>query len=322
MSLVFDAVLFDRSLYNPMFNFLSSLYFLLPAAKRAGKRVGLYNCGVGPIRTRLGAKMLKTVADACDFICVREQGSFEVLRSVGVGADRIQLTADAALNAPASSRAESERILASLGLDAGSEILGINVNKYLDTWAAAPASGPALTKERFLQEMSAGINLACETISAPVLLICTMHKDIELTRELMGRLRLKQPVVMIDNKTYSHYQLKAIFGHLSLLYAMRLHAIILASSAGAAVAGLAYQPKVTYYFEQLGLAEFCSDFTDFSARQIAAFLSKAWEKRGEIKQVIERDIPLLQQKALLAADCVAAFDGSISAGAISQCGNV
>jgi hypothetical protein len=80
LSLVFDAVLFDRSLFNPMFNFLSSLYFLLPAAKKAGRRVGLYNCGVGPITTDLGAKMLKKVCDSCDFITVREEGSAEVLR--------------------------------------------------------------------------------------------------------------------------------------------------------------------------------------------------------------------------------------------------
>jgi hypothetical protein len=41
LSLVFDAVLFDRSLFNPMFNFLSSFYFRLPAAKKAGIRIQL-----------------------------------------------------------------------------------------------------------------------------------------------------------------------------------------------------------------------------------------------------------------------------------------
>ncbi len=316
MSVVFDAVLFDRSLYNPMFNFLSSLALLLPAAKKAGKRVGLYNCGVGPISTPAGARMLKRIADVCDFITVREEGSLEVLRRVGVSDDRVILTADAALNAPAISPAETDQLMKELKLDQEREILGININVYLDSWASATGERGTLTKEKFLAVMSEGINKACEKISAPILLICTMHKDIELTRELMGLLRVKQPVIFIDNKKYNHYQLKGIFSRLSLLYAMRLHAIILASSAGAPIAGLAYQPKVTHYFEQLGLQDYCVDFTNFTSGSVCEFLNNAWDNRMVIKSILDDTIPALQQKALIAAECVAKYDTVASTGSL------
>jgi polysaccharide pyruvyl transferase WcaK-like protein len=311
MSLVFDAVLFDRDLFNPMFNFLSSLYVLLPAAKRAGKRVGLYNCGVGPIKTKLGAKMLKKVADVCDFITVREEGSADVLLDLGVPKDRIILTADAALNAPAVSPAETERLLAEIGINKHPEVLAININIYLDTWAEH--SSGKLTKESFLDIMAKGINDAAAQISAPILFVTTMHKDIELTQALKDRIKCEQPIYIIDNKQYNHYQLKGIFSHISLLYAMRLHAIILASSAGAPVAGLAYQPKVTHYFEQLGLQDYCNGFKGFSPAAVTEQLVKAWTDRHKIKATLDQKIPELKQKAFIAAECVAQFDQDQSA---------
>ena len=306
MSVVFDAVLFDRALFNPMFNFLSSLYVLLPAAKKAGKRVGLYNCGVGPIKTELGAKMMRKIADVCDFITVREEGSANVLLNLGVPQDRIILTADAALNAPAVSASETERLLNEIGIAKHPEVLAININIYLDTWSDH-ASGK-LTQEQFLDIMAAGINQAAEQINVPILLVSTMHKDIELTQALKARLKVNQPVYIIDNKQYNHYQLKGIFSHISLLYAMRLHAIILASSAGAPVSGLAYQPKCTHYFEQLGLEDYCHGFKDFSVDSVKNHLVKSWNDRQKIKSVLDTKIPELKQKAFIAAECVASFD--------------
>jgi hypothetical protein len=47
LSLIFDAVLFDRSLYNPLFNFLSTFHLILPRAKQRGKKLAMFNVGIG-----------------------------------------------------------------------------------------------------------------------------------------------------------------------------------------------------------------------------------------------------------------------------------
>lgn len=306
LSLVFDAVLFDRSLFNPMFNFLSSLYFLLPAAKKAGRRVGLYNCGVGPITTELGAKMLKKVCDSCDFITVREEGSAEVLRRIGVPEKRFLVTADAALNAPGISDEEIAAIFRRIGLDPGQEILAININKYLNTWSEQ--SDSKMDVSGFLDLIAAAINELSRTVPAPLLLVSTYHGDIELTAELRRRLKVPQQVAAIDNKEYDHYQIKGVLSKVSLLFAMRLHAMILASSSGTPIAGLAYQPKVQHYFDQLGIADACTDFKQFSSERISRFLLENWNGRQATREILAREIPLLQKKAMIAADCVAELD--------------
>ena len=306
LSLVFDAVLFDRSLFNPMFNFLSSLYFLLPAAKKAGRKVGLYNCGVGPISSDLGAKMLKRVCDCCDFITVREEGSAEILRHIGVPEKNFKVTADAALNAPGVSESEIEKIIRQIGLDPEQEILAVNINKYLNTWSEQ--SDKSLSITEFLDLVAAAINLLCRDVKAQLLLVSTYHGDIELTEALRQRLRVTQPVAAIDNKTYDHYQIKGVLSRVSLLFAMRLHAMILASSSGTPIAGLAYQPKCRYYFDQLGISEACTDFRDFTSDRLADFIGRNWQRREETRKILAREMPMLQKKAMIAADYVAELD--------------
>ena len=43
LTMVFDAILFDKQLYNPLFNYLSTINFLLPLAKKFNKKLGFYN---------------------------------------------------------------------------------------------------------------------------------------------------------------------------------------------------------------------------------------------------------------------------------------
>ena len=306
LSLVFDAVLFDRSLYNPMFNFLSSLAWLLPAAKKAGRRVGLYNCGVGPITTPMGARMLKAVCDSCDFMTVRDEGSADVLRKIGIPDDRFIVTADAALNAPGIPDEEIARIFNRLSLDPAGDILALNINKYLHTWS--DQRGQHLTVERFLDQVAAAINKLSANVTAPLLLVSTYHGDIALTHALRDRLRVPQKIVMIDNKEYDHYQIKGVLSRVSMLFAMRLHAMILASSSGTPVAGLAYQPKVQHYFDHLQISEACMDFTNFGSDRLHDFILKTWNNRAAIRDTLRVQVPLMQQRALVAADCVAKLD--------------
>lgn len=311
LSLVFDAVLFDRSLFNPMFNFLSSLYYLIPAAQRAGRKTGLYNCGVGPITTKLGAKMLKRVCDHCDFITVRDEGSADVLREIGVPEDRFVVTADAALNAPGIPDDQIAALFREIGLDPAGDILAININKYLNTWS--DQRDQRWTTSDFLDLIAAAINKLAETVKAPLLMVSTYHGDIELTAELRRRLRVTQPVASIDNRQYDHYQIKGILSRVSLLFAMRLHAMILASSSGTPIAGLAYQPKVQHYFDHLGISDACTNFENFSADSLHAFMLKSWNNRQALRDTLKVQVPVMQQRALVAAECVARLDAGLAA---------
>lgn len=306
MSLIFDAILFDRALYNPLFNYLSTVALLLPAAKRRGKLLGYFNVGVGPVTTPAGCKMLQKLSDQMDFITVRDQDSYRILQEIGVKNPNILVTADAALNMEGSSDARIDEILGSIGFKRGEPILAINLSKYIDTWAGAGTT--PLGKERFAKTYAAALNRALEKIQAPVLFVCTQVHDVPLTKAVMELVTKAPRKGIITNEVYNHYDIKGVLGAVSLLCGMRLHATILASASLTPVLGLPHQPKVTHYFRTIDLEDRIITFKDFSEESFAAFLVKGWEEQAQIRATLEKKVPGNKRQALRAAELVAALD--------------
>jgi len=305
LTLVFDAILFDRALFNPLFNFLSSLYVLIPAAKRQGKKMGCFNVSAGPVSSKWGKKMLRCVCQAMDFITVRDLNSLRLLKEVGVDNPNIIVTADAALNVLPANEEQMRRLLAESGLDSKREILGINVSAYIDSWASTGRS--PMGKQKFISVYSKALNRAAQQIGANLLFVCTQHHDIPLTKELMQAVETTLPKALITNRECNHHELKGLLGQVSLLFAMRLHAVILACSSFTPTIALPHQPKVVHFLDTLGLAEWALSFADFSEEALVTHILKGWEQRASIQETLRCTIPREQQKAASAAQLVAAL---------------
>lgn len=305
LTLLFDAILFDRSLYNPLFNFLSTLALLLPLARKRGKRMACFDVGAGPVDTPAGQRMLRDVAELMDFITVRDRESLDILKAIGVQNPRILLAADAAVNVRPSDDGRVADILRSVGLEPGEEILAININQYLDTWAR-PRREP-MGKDRFLQVYADAINRVADETGASVLFVATQHHDVAITKELMGRITKARKTAMVGNVTHSHYDVKGVLGACSLLFAMRLHASILGASALIPSMGLAYQPKVEFFYNSLGLGDCSLAFDGFTVDGVTHHLLRGWERRSDIRTRLEKRIPALQAEARKPARLVAAM---------------
>jgi polysaccharide pyruvyl transferase WcaK-like protein len=298
--LIFDAILFDRSLLNPLFNFMSSLYLMLPRARRRGIKMGMYDVGVGPITTDLGKRMLRTLVDQMDFVTVRDDGSIDALKEAGAYRDDVVLAADAAVNAPFSSEVDANVQLAACGIDLPREFIAINVNPYLDSWAGETAVG--LDKATFLSEYAAALRKLWDRYKVPYLFVCTQHMDVEITRELQDRLDPEMNVGRFSNRECGHQDIKAVLGRASLTVGMRLHSIILSASMRVPVVGLAYQPKVNFFLSSNGLEDHCIQFDEFSADKLEAIISHAWQEREQIRRHLEHRLPELEAAARTPAD--------------------
>ncbi|HQQ60347.1 MAG: hypothetical protein GX634_08405 [Lentisphaerae bacterium] len=304
--IIFDAVLFDRALFNPLFNFLSSIYLLLPLASRRGIPIIGYNVGVGPVHTPAGRRMLKAVADRMTFITVRDQDSLDLLQEVGTTNPRIRLAADAALNAPSLPPADVDAIFQAAGIEWDQPRLGINVNRYLDTWASANRT--SMGPEAFLNIFAEALAGFHQEVSVPMVFVTTQHHDLEITEALRRRLPPTIHTALIDNRQHDHAAIKGVLRHLDLLCGMRLHSLILASAELTPVVGITYQPKVAYYFRELGLSDRTLSFDDFTADNLRRHLLRGWHDRAELSAALKARIPVLQAKAARSAELVAALD--------------
>jgi polysaccharide pyruvyl transferase WcaK-like protein len=305
LTLLFDAILFDRSLYNPLFNFLSTLAMLLPLARRRGRRMACYDVGAGPVDTPAGQRMLRDVAELMEFITVRDEESLDILKQIGVQNPRILLAADAAVNVVPSDAGRVADILRSVGLAPGEDILAVNINQYLDTWAR-PRREP-MGRERFLDVFAEALDRVAAETGAAVLLVATQHHDVTISEALRARLTRARKTAFLGNVQHSHYDIKGVLGACSLLFAMRLHASILGTSALTPSLGLAYQPKVDFYYNTLGLGDCSLSFEAFTPDDVAQHLLMGWGRRRELRAHLERRIPALQREASKPALLVAAM---------------
>lgn len=310
LSLLFDAILFDRALWNPMFNFLSSLHIVLGAAHRRGRLFAAYNIGAGPVTTPTGRRMLRELAERMCFITVRDEDSRDLLREIGVRNHRLIVTADAALTAPACDNARANELWRRAGVDPNvtPPLLAINVNRYLDSWSGT--TKPRLTPARFLDAVTEALARTLRTIEARVVLVATQHADVPITYQLARRLAgtPAQPYAIVTNQEYSPTDLKGMLRRVALLFGMRLHAMILASAELTPICGLAYQPKVHHYYRRIGLPERSLDFEHFAVDTLADHLQTAWRDRAAIRTRLAAIVPELQHRSRVAARLVAALD--------------
>jgi polysaccharide pyruvyl transferase WcaK-like protein len=303
MSLIFDAILFDRQLYNPLFNFLSTLSFMLPRAHKRGKTLGCFNVGVGPVNTLRGQGMLRDLCELMSFITVRDGDSLAILRSIGVQNPRILVTADAALGVRPCTQDRANEILNECGLSDAPEILALNISAYLDTWAAADHT--PMGKKRFISAYSESLTEVLRTLKVPALFVCTQHHDVAVTKEIMGVLRSPERVAMVSNRELNHFEIKGVLSRVSLLFGMRLHAIILAASERTPVAALPHQPKVSHFLKTLGLERQALRFKDFSAKSMTDHLLSSWSQRETLRRTLGQVIPEQIRRSEIAAKLVA-----------------
>ena len=94
-----DALVFPGgSIFQDVTSAKSTIYYtgLIKMAKKHNKRVLLLNQGVGPLTTWIGRGQTRTAMDLADLIVVRDPGSMQTLKELGVQ-KKIHIGADSAL---------------------------------------------------------------------------------------------------------------------------------------------------------------------------------------------------------------------------------
>ncbi len=239
-----------------------SLWFYLAnirAAKRAGCRVQMYGCGIGPViresHRRLTARIINQSVDA---ITLREPDSLEELRSIGVTTPEILLTADPALTLPRAPEDETDSLLLRSGIPPHGNYLCFALRRWKGFEEKAPL-------------FRAAAEYAYRTYGlTPVFLAAEKHQD-----PGAGQLAAR-------GLTIPHYFLNdpggagTIIGTLSRMravVAMRLHALIFAAGQGTPLAGVVYDPKVSAFLRYIGQEQFV-DLADLTEEVLRSMIDQ------------------------------------------------
>lgn len=299
IALICDGIIFGKKLFNPAFNYLITLVFLVPLARMLGCKIVCYSCGIGPFSSWISRLFARWTINGSDLVMMRERDSEKLAKEIGV-TKPIELTGDAAFINPVSSDEVAVEIIRNLGLDPNEPILAINVTSYLDTWLKpgerlADASG-------FISLVADGVNRAkarCMRSFQP-LVVSTHPMDEKTCNDLASRINGR----VLSNSTYLSHDIQAVLRRCGLLIGMRFHSIVLASSVDTPVVGLIYAPKVRGYMRLLNCEEYGLELAGVTPESLSIQLAAAWEKRGELKIRQKIIIDQLRTGAERAADLV------------------
>ncbi len=299
--LVTDAILFDRKLFNPVHNYLFTLSYVLPLAKRRGIPVIIYNMSLGPVKTALGKRCLRRILDCAELIIVRDTVSEDLVREFGGLEKKLRIGADCALNVVQSSNECLKEIMREEGIFTGDKpTVGFNVNSYLDAFVRGTRKG--IGKETFLRIMSTVIDRTIDKFKTDAVLVITQPMDLGIAGELLRGLKNRNSIKLISNSRYSHNDIAKVLSRLEIFTGMRTHSLIMASAAGTPVAGIVAYPKNRGYLRSIGMGDQLIEFTDFSEENLWKLVERTWNNREELRRRLAPAIEREKAKARKSAE--------------------
>ena len=294
VALICDGIIFGKKLFNPLFNFLITLIFVVPFARLVKCKVVCYSCGIGPFPSNISKTFARWVLNLCDLVIMRENDSKKLAEDIGVSKP-IEVTGDAAFINYVSEDSAALNILESKGIDVNKKLFGINITKYFDAWLEN--NERVGNKDNFLHSLANAINTAKEKCDFQPLIFSTQPMDEEVCERLASMINTK----VINNSEYLSHDMQAVMRRCELFMGMRFHSLVLASAVESPIIGLIYAPKVRGYMRLLDCQEQAVELASVSAERLAETIITSWENRLAIRAKQKSVVDKLKEGAHRAA---------------------
>lgn len=264
---------------------------------KAGIPVVFLAHSIGPFKTQSEVDTWLKVARQSSLITVREQFSYDYLRSLGLDENLVKLTADTAfLLKP---QADSQNLLQSVGIDPEQPVVAIAPSQSITSYAGLDAY------ERHLDVWQAVIQLILQDLKAQVLIIPHVqyegqNKDDRLIAHTLLRRFDYHPQIHLAALDASASEFKGLISHCDLVIAERMHAAIAGLSSRICTVAVGYSVKAKGIMTDLLGTDFVQDFALLSIEQFldktlaCQSILKAWHQRQEISAHLTKKIPVVE----------------------------
>ena len=273
-------------------------------ARMLRKPVFVYAQGIGPVRRAWLRPLVRAAMNASRVVTVRDEESAALLARFGVARGRIDVVPDPVMGlAPPSDAAERAAELPGGPGDADVPVVGVSVRRWRPDGADLARVAEALA--------------ALVRRRAVRLRFLPLHTpdDAEASRAVIGRLAAlgADGAAELAEPGDDPQRMLLEVGRCSLVFGMRLHALIYAANRGVPMLGLSYDPKIDHFLARLGLAPVgTTDRLDPEAFAAAADPllmpegAAAWrERHGPALEALRRDA---RRPARLIAEALRGLD--------------
>ena len=217
-----------------------SLYYYLTTlrlARKAGCKVIMYGCGIGPVEKKGNRKLAAKVINECaDCITLRDAKALDELRELGASAKDVRLAADPAISLKPSEGTD---------LDGSMRALGIEPDERYALFSLRDMGRDGLQAGLVAEAAD-----ACFTrFGLKTVFIVSSSEDAafsEQAAELMTT-----PYLIVMDGLPSSVAL-GLISRAAALVSGRLHSLIFSASAGTPAVAISCDPKISGFMEELG----------------------------------------------------------------------
>lgn len=268
------------SLLQDVTSLRSLLYYLgvISLARLKQVPVFFYAQGIGPLHRPLARRLTARVASQVAAITVRDAGSAELLRQLGVVRPSVTVTADPVFTLVEPGAAgESDPAKA----EARRPVFGLAFRPWPgeDQWLPRVAQAAAEAARR------CGADLIWLPFQAP--------GDVDVAERL--RAACPEPSTVAPASPDPREVVRQVAA-CDLIVGARLHALIVGAAAGRPVVGVSYDPKVEALLGELGLAP-AAQLPDVDPQRLAEAIGSAWEGRASLRATMAPKVAELRERA-------------------------
>jgi len=211
--------------------------FTLQAAKICGCRIIMYGCGIGPINRKINRLIVSNVLNhTAEIITLRDTVSMTALQEMKVNQPKVIISADPTVNIE---KSDNIALLEAFAIE-NIPIAQKKICFCLRNW-------PGLDHPEYIAE-AAEYAYSKYGLMA-VFLPFEPPRDIEAANRVTDCMH--SPYYLCTHR-HKVEDIIAMLGSMEVVVAMRLHALILATSGGTPVIGISYDIKVDSFIKDIG----------------------------------------------------------------------
>jgi polysaccharide pyruvyl transferase CsaB len=251
-------------------------HYVAPALLAAvyGKPVMLYAVGVGPLFSEHGRRYTKAVADVASRVTVRDAPSKELLESLGIAAEKVELTGDPAFDLKP----------ADVDLPGAGEgpVVAVSVRNWIfGTDQRSSEREIAAALDAFLQSEGG------RAVFLPFHFDPADNDDLAAARRIASKMRYADRAHVVAERC-SPAVLAGMVKKADLVLGMRLHSLIFSLPAGVPFVALEYDPKVGGVAAMSGLEEFALPIGGIEADVLAERMGRALREKRRFAEIAAR----------------------------------
>ncbi len=250
--------------------------------------VFIYGQGIGPVHKKINRLLIKYTLNKVTFITLRENFSKILLNSLGVKVPPIYVYSDPSFLLQ---KKNTERLNILFTELKGSDTIN---RRRLIGFSLRETKNYGLNDQ---QDMARIADNLIENYQAKIIFLpFKREEDTIFSSRIIERMHNQQDVKIIK-EDLSPEEWLSVISQLSLVIGMRLHSIIFSCRVMTPFIALNYDPKVSYFVEDLGLSNLLIDYSHISFLEIKKRLEYILENRKEIEKILTCKNKELEEKA-------------------------